>query len=119
MTTATAHPATNQTSDRLITAFRVIALAEAISWGALLIAMLFKYALIENEVGVKVVGPIHGGIFIAFLIVTIAVSVRCQWRPKVTLLGLFSAIPPFMTVVFEKWAERTGLLRVPGSDPAV
>lgn len=119
MTITAAGPRQDQTTDRLIAAFRIVAIAEAISWAGLLIAMAFKYALVENEVGVQIVGPIHGAIFLAYLVATLAVGVRCRWSPKVILLGLFAAVPPFLTVVFEKWADRNGHLRVPDADPAV
>lgn len=119
MTITAADPQRDQTTARLIAVFRTVAIAEAISWGALLIAMAFKYALVQNETGVQIVGPIHGAIFIAYLIATLAVGVRCKWSPKVILLGLFAAVPPFLTVVFEKWAERQGHLRIPETEPAV
>lgn len=110
MTTTAESPAVAST-DRLITIYRIIAFAEAVSWGALLIAMLFKYAFVQNAAGVRIVGPIHGTIFLGYLVATLAVSVKCQWRAKTTLIGLFAAIPPFTTVVFEKWAERNGHLK--------
>ncbi len=111
-------PTSNSTTDRLIATFRTIAVAEAISWAGLLIAMLFKYVVADTPTGVEIMGPIHGAIFIAYLIVTLAVGVRCRWTPSVILIGLFAAVPPFTTVVFEKWADREGHLREPGSDPA-
>jgi len=119
MTITAAGPRQDSTTDRLIAAFRIVAIAEAVSWGGLLLAMVFKYALVQNEVGVQIVGPIHGAIFIAYLVATLAVGVRCQWSPKIILLGLFAAVPPFLTVVFEKWADRNGHLRVPDTGSAV
>lgn len=117
--TAAAAPSTESPQDWLISAFRAVAIAEAVSWGGLLLAMLFKYALAENEVGVQIVGPIHGAIFLMYLVATLAVGVRCRWNASLILLGLFAAVPPFVTVVFEKWAERSGHLRVPEPEPAV
>jgi integral membrane protein len=119
MTITAADPQKDQTTDRLIAVFRTVAIAEAISWGALLVAMVFKYGLIQNEAGVRIVGPIHGAIFIAYLVATLAVGVRGRWTPKIVLLGLFAAVPPFLTVVFERWAEREGHLRLPDAEPAV
>ena len=49
--------------------FRLIALAEAVSWAGLLVGMYFKYlGSPRTEIGVKVFGPIHGGIFIGFVV---------------------------------------------------
>lgn len=116
--TAAATPSRAETPDRAITAFRIVAIAEAISWGALLVAMLFKYALVESAVGVRVVGPIHGMMFIGYLIATLTVGTRCRWKPSTIIIGLLAAVPPFMTIVFERWVERSGLLQVAEPDLA-
>lgn len=117
MTTATA-PSIDAPEDRWISVFRFVAIAEAISWGALLLAMVFKYGPVGTDVGVRVVGPIHGTIFLVYLVATIVVGMRCAWSPKVILLGLFAAVPPFFTVVFEKWVIRSGLLRESTDTPS-
>lgn len=116
---ASADRESDRSSQLLLTAFRAVAIAEAVSWAGLLIAMLFKYVVADTPTGVEIMGPIHGAIFIAYLITTLAVGVRCQWAPKHILIGLFSAVPPFTTVVFEAWARRTGLLRVPDAEVRV
>lgn len=98
-------------SDRSIAWFRVIAIAEAISWAGLLTGMLFKYVLSDNEIGVQIFGPIHGGIFVAYVVITIVAGLRCGWSKPVIALGLVASIPPFATYAFEVWADRTGRLR--------
>ncbi|UYM04333.1 DUF3817 domain-containing protein [Solicola gregarius] len=100
-------------TDRAIAWFRVVAIAEAISWAGLLTGMLFKYALTENEIGVQIFGPIHGAIFIGYVVMTITVGLRCRWSKPVILLGLAASIPPFATYAFEVWADRSGRLRAP------
>lgn len=104
-------------TDRTIAWFRVIAIAEAISWAGLLTGMLFKYVLSDNEIGVQIFGPIHGAIFVAYVVITIAVGLRCRWSKPVILLGLGASIPPFATYAFEVWADRTGRLRTPDPEP--
>ncbi|MCE5292147.1 MAG: DUF3817 domain-containing protein [Nocardiaceae bacterium] len=91
--------------------FRFVAILEALTWVGLLIGMAFKY-LPENgnEIGVKVFGPIHGAVFILFLLVTVAAARALQWTPRVTLLALISSVPPLATVVFEVWTVRSGNL---------
>ncbi len=90
--------------------FRAVAIAEAISWTGLLIGMLFKYVLSDNEIGVKIFGPIHGGIFIAYVITVVAVRGRLRWSIPVTLAALAASSPPLFTWFFEIWAQRTGRL---------
>ena len=48
--------------------FRVVAMAEAVSWVGLLVGMYFKYlGSPRTEIGVKVFGMAHGLIFISFV----------------------------------------------------
>jgi integral membrane protein len=90
--------------------FRAAAIAEALSWAGLLAGMFLKYVTETTELGVKVFGPIHGVVFIAFCLVTVLVAVNQGWSRGRTLLGLASSIPPFATVPFDAYAERRGLL---------
>jgi integral membrane protein len=90
--------------------FRLLALAEAVSWAGLLIGMFFKYVVVQNEIGVQVFGPIHGAIFVGYVLVTLAVRNPQQWDNRTTFLALLASIPPFGTVVFERWASKQGKL---------
>jgi integral membrane protein len=95
--------------------FRVTAVAEACSWLGLLIGMFFKYVVVENELGVKVFGPIHGALFVAYLLSLLWVAVHERWRLGRTAVGAAAAIPPFTSVIFERWAaeRRTTRVRTP------
>nr|WP_040510635.1 DUF3817 domain-containing protein [Gordonia soli] len=89
--------------------FRFVAVAEAITWLALLIAMFFKWVLGYTE-AVAVPGMVHGIVFVIFVLVSIVTWVQLRWKVGVGLLALVSSIPPFGTVVFEWWAQRNGHL---------
>ncbi len=95
------------------TAFRTVATAEAITWFLLIVGMVLKYGTRTTELGVRVFGMVHGVVFIAYVLVTIAVAVDRRWPVGRLALGLFSAIPPFMTLWFERHAERVGDLDGP------
>ena len=89
--------------------FRLIAFAEAVSWVGLLVGMYFKYlGSPQTEVGVKIFGPVHGGIFIAFLVAASLVGVAHKWAPGTWLLALLGSIVPLGSVIFLIWADRTG-----------
>ena len=97
------------------TLFRTVAIAEAVSWGLLLVAMFFKWVLDAEplglaEGGVPVAGPIHGGIFVLYVLSTLVAARTFRWDLKTLVLGLAASIPPFFTVWFETWADRTGRL---------
>jgi integral membrane protein len=97
--------------------FVVVAIAEACSWAALLIGMFFKYVVVRNEIGVQIAGPIHGAFFMAYLAVTVLQARVAGWKWWVTLIALACSIPPFATVVFERWARSRGLLTA-AAEPA-
>lgn len=90
--------------------FRIVAVTEAVTWAALLTGMVVKYGFRTTELGVQIAGPIHGVAFIAFCLATVVVAVDQRWSRGRLLLGLASSIPPFFTILFERYAERHGLL---------
>nr|WP_147102771.1 DUF3817 domain-containing protein [Pseudonocardia sulfidoxydans] len=96
-------------------AFRAIAVAEACSWTGLLIGMFFKYVVVFDDLGVKIFGPIHGALFVAYLVVTLVAARRLGWSVATTLVALAAAVPPLFTLWFERWAMRTGKLHGAGT----
>ena len=91
--------------------FRLIALAEAVSWVGLLVGMYFKYlGTPRTEIGVKVFGMAHGLVFIAFVVTAGFAAIAFRWSAKTCLLALLASIVPLSTVIFLIWADRTGRL---------
>jgi integral membrane protein len=89
--------------------FRVVAIAEAVTWLALLIAMFFKWVL-GHEEAIAIPGMTHGIVFMVYVVVALFTAWRLKWNLFTTGLALLASIPPFGTVVFEVWAKRKGLL---------
>ncbi|GAA1128107.1 DUF3817 domain-containing protein [Nocardioides aquiterrae] len=85
--------------------FRTVAVAEAVTWGLLLTGMALKYTDV-TELGVRVFGMAHGVVFIAYCLTTVLVGVDQRWSRGRLLLGLVAAVPPFATVLFDRYAER-------------
>ena len=90
--------------------YRRVAVAEAITWALLLTGMFLKYVTETTELGVQVFGMVHGVVFIAYCLATVLLSVDQRWPLSRLVLGLLAAVPPFVTVPFERYAERSGLL---------
>lgn len=89
--------------------FRLIACAEALSWVGLLIGMYFKYlGSPRTEVGVKIFGPVHGGVFVAFVVVALLAGRAFKWGLGTWLLALLGSIVPLGSVIFLIWADRSG-----------
>jgi integral membrane protein len=100
--------------------FRVIALAEAVSWVGLLIGMYFKYlGTPRTEIGVKVFGMTHGLIFIAFVVAGLLVGIARKWAAGTWLLALLASIVPLCSVIFLIWADKNGRMRLAEAVPAV
>jgi integral membrane protein len=88
--------------------FRLIALAEAVSWVGLLVGMYFKYVgTPRTEIGVKVFGMAHGLIFIAFVVTGLLVGIAYKWAARTWLLALLASIVPLCSVIFLIWADKT------------
>lgn len=90
--------------------YRVLALAEVVTWTLLLGGMFVKYVLQSTELLVRIGGGLHGFTFLSYVVVTVLVAVDQRWTLKDLLLGIGSAIIPYLTVPFERSAKRRGLL---------
>ena len=54
--------------------FRTVALLEAVSYLALLSATIFHRVLDGSDAGVSVMGPIHGMLFLAYVLLRVSAS---------------------------------------------
>jgi integral membrane protein len=87
--------------------FRLVALAEAVSWVGLLIGMYFKYlGSPRTEIGVQVFGMVHGVVFIAFVVCAVLAGIAYSWGARTWLLALLGSIMPLGSVIFLIWADR-------------
>lgn len=92
--------------------FRLVAIAEAFSWAGLLLGMVFKYGLGE-PLGVTIFGWIHGLVFTGYVVTSLLVSSPLRWRFRVLVWALLASVPPFGSIVFERWAAKRGSLELP------
>ena len=99
-------------NSRIVSAFRIIAVVEAMTWLGLLVGMYFKWIDGSTEVGVKVFGPIHGGVFVLYLAAALITARVQRWSLWTTAFAVAASVPPFFTLWFEIWAKRTGRLYV-------
>ena len=86
--------------------FRIISLAEGISLLTLLfMAMPMKYFLGIPEV-VKVVGWIHGVLFMAYVVVLAVTHFRQRWSFLFSLGALVASVIPFGTFVLDRQLRK-------------
>jgi integral membrane protein len=81
------------TGSSVTRAFRVVAVAEAISWLLLIVATIVKYSA-DEALGVHVLGPIHGVLFLVYVGLSLEVRRRVHWDARTTLVVLAESIIP-------------------------
>ena len=87
-------------------ALGIVAIVEATSFLALLVATYFKHQG-DGELGVHILGPIHGLLFLAYVGLVLVVRPHAGWSVPTTLVVLVSAVVPFGGYVLEAWLRRT------------
>ena len=74
--------------------FRLVALAEAVSYLALLAATLVHRGFDGPDL-VSVLGPIHGMLFLAYVLLTLLVREEQGWTPWQTIVVIVASALPF------------------------
>lgn len=77
----------------MIRGFRLVAIAEAVSWLLLILATIVKYSL-DAPLGVHVLGPIHGALFVAYVLLALVVAYQLRWKAGTTLVVLAESVLP-------------------------
>jgi integral membrane protein len=88
--------------------FRSFAVAEVVTWALLIGGMLLKYGAKVGDWPVSIAGPIHGFVFLAYLVAGVVVAVNQRWSLGVTALALASSVVPFASLPVERWIDRRG-----------
>jgi integral membrane protein len=94
--------------------FRVTAVAEATTFLALLVATYVKYAQ-DEPAGVEILGPVHGLLFVAYVLFALSLAPRARWSVRTTVMVLAGAVLPFGGYVVDRWLARRPLSRAPAS----
>jgi integral membrane protein len=85
---------------------RLLGILEGISLLVLLaVAMPMKY-LAGNPHPVKIVGWIHGGLFVLFMIAVLMVAYQRKWKFIKFLLAFLAAFFPFGTFIFDAQLKK-------------
>jgi integral membrane protein len=88
--------------------FRVVALTEATSFLLLLTASVLKRTA-DAEIGVTILGPIHGVLFVGYVLIALNLKAEQRWTGKETGLILLGAVLPFGGYVVDRWLARREL----------
>ncbi|WP_322749612.1 MULTISPECIES: DUF3817 domain-containing protein [unclassified Frankia] len=98
---AASNTRTNRGEKRLLATAQVVSIAEATSFLLLLVATTIKYGA-GHPGGVRILGPIHGGLFLAYCAIMIALARSRRWPMSKTLLALGAAVLPIAPYIVER-----------------
>ncbi|MBA3368971.1 MAG: DUF3817 domain-containing protein [Geodermatophilaceae bacterium] len=111
-TSAGADPRMAARTTAALVRFRIIAVVVGIGLIALvLVGMPLKYladgalATTGDQI-VGIVGPIHGTLYVLYLIAAFDLSQRCRWSWKATIGVLLAGTVPFLSFVAERLVTR-------------
>jgi integral membrane protein len=81
--------------------FRLVALTEATSFLLLLVASVLKRTA-DADVLVSILGPIHGALFVAYVLIALNLKAEQGWSAKETGYILLGAVLPFGGYVVDR-----------------
>lgn len=93
--------------------YRVVAIAEAVTWTLLIGGMLLKYVAQAGNLGVLIGGSLHGLVFVTYGATAVLVGVNQRWSVKLIVTAVITAIIPYATIPFDRWLEKNGKLEGP------
>lgn len=85
----------------LLPTLRIVAVVEAASFLLLLVATAFKYGA-DQPIGVQILGPIHGILFVAYVILALMVWNERGWSLTTAFLVLIGSVLPFGGFVVDR-----------------
>ncbi len=101
-------PAATPKSPKVMSAFKRYKIAAfVVGWGLLILcaAMVLKYVFDMPQV-VAIWGPIHGALFVGYVIVAFDLAYKDRWSPLGTLWVLVAGTIPFVSFLAEKQVQR-------------
>jgi integral membrane protein len=83
--------------------FRILAFFEGVSFLLILfVTMPLKY-FYQNPQPNKIVGMVHGLLFVLYILELIQVKIEFKWKTKKTILAAIASVVPFGTFIAEKY----------------
>jgi len=89
--------------------YRVVAIAEAVTWTLLISGMILKYGF-QIDIAVLIAGSLHGLVFVTYAATAVLVGVNQHWPIKLIIGAVFTAIIPYATIPFDRWLEKNNKL---------
>jgi integral membrane protein len=81
--------------------YRVMAYVVGVGLLALCAAMVLAYGFDRHQF-TKIVGPVHGFLYIVYFLATVDLALKLRWSVKRAVLILLAAMIPFLSFVAER-----------------
>jgi integral membrane protein len=98
---------------KIMSAFKRYKVAAfVVGWGLLILcaAMVAKYAFGMGS-AVAIWGPIHGALFVVYVIIAFDLAYKDRWSPLGTIWVLIAGTIPFVSFIAERQVQRKVLAR--------
>jgi len=98
---------------KIMSAFKRYKVAAfVVGWGLLILcaAMVLKYVF-DMGGAVAVWGPIHGALFVVYVIIAFDLAYKDRWSPLGTIWVLVAGTIPFVSFIAERQVQRKVLAR--------
>jgi integral membrane protein len=98
---------------KIMSAFKRYKVAAfVVGWGLLILcaAMVAKYAFGIGS-AVAIWGPIHGALFVVYVIIAFDLAYKDRWSPLGTIWVLIAGTIPFVSFIAERQVQRKVLAR--------
>jgi integral membrane protein len=98
---------------KIMSAFKRYKVAAfVVGWGLLILcaAMVLKY-VVDMGAAVAVWGPIHGALFVVYVIIAFDLAYKDRWSPLGTIWVLIAGTIPFVSFIAERQVQRKVLAR--------
>ena len=89
-----------------LTRYRVMAYVVGV-WLIVLVLVAMPLKYVWDRPGlVEVVGPVHGFLYMAYLVTVLDLAFRARWSPVKTVLVMLAGTVPFVSFVAERRVTR-------------
>ncbi|HEV2783593.1 MAG TPA: DUF3817 domain-containing protein [Actinophytocola sp.] len=81
--------------------YRIMAYVVGVGLLALCAAMVLDYGFGQDQY-TKIVGPVHGFLYIVYFLATVDLALKARWSIRGTLLVLLAGMIPFVSFIAER-----------------
>ncbi len=81
--------------------YRVMAYIVGVGLLALCFSMIMEYVFDQDQF-TAIVGPVHGFLYIVYLLATVDLAIKARWSMKGAILVMLSGVVPFVSFVVER-----------------